>query len=267
MNERKPNNTAVNFLGIVVINQPETMAYLTPREGYILFAHSDQQNRRTFDELGDIFNISKVRAHQIYKKALIQTYERSCPQIQEQFPLTTIFESVSIRSPETKAKIASTLKVVLQTPEVKALKSATATNAWKDSDNLTRMSESQRKRWRDPEYRRRMKRLRNSKEYRDKLSASQTERFKDPEARLRISRTLKGKKRKGRFLKKYKIDSADQDLWIYALANHTLERIAQNHLLSNSEINILTDYFNGKGKSIRINHILDKFSILVARLQ
>lgn len=88
---------AVRFLSSVINDHPESLERLTPRNRYILFAHSATEDRRGFKELGEIFGIKEETTLRTYRNTLGEVFQSSSQEIQQAYPLRNILDSVSDR--------------------------------------------------------------------------------------------------------------------------------------------------------------------------
>ena len=165
-NKQIRNNAAVNFLGRVVREQPEILQDLSPRDGYILFSHSDPKNWRSFKDINVI--LGTTNSATIYRRILGRVFERTTPEIQQATSLKSIHEDLDSVARERMSE---------------------ASRKWTgDPANKTKMSELARIRWAEPgavekarEIRKRQKR--DSFETRRRRSESLKKRWQDPEYR------------------------------------------------------------------------------------
>lgn len=164
--EARPDAT-FNFLGTVIENQPEVLGELSPRDAYILLAHSDIKNARTLAEMATIFDVSTNTIGKVYKKAINIVFQSSSPQIQEMFPLDEIEAAIKARHMET---------AIQATRE-------TFSDPLKREGILAKMSEGHRRSYK------------NNPELRRKTSLASTGRHHTEEAKEKIRARLKGRKR------------------------------------------------------------------------
>lgn len=298
--ERQPN-AVFRFLGTVAQNQPDVLQQLSPRDRYILLAHSDISNTRTLVEMTTIFDASTNTIGRAYKKALTSVYEGANAQIQETYPLEEITESIRIRHAE---KTAEDSRTRFLDPE-------------KRPDIIERMSEGHRRSYRNnPELRRKTSLANTGRHYteernekirtklkgkkrppehlaklvgkprppevRAKISTTQKQRFQDPEQRRPqgIMLGFKGKKHapeaKRRMSEaairnsvrddKGRETNEDIALWRYVVGNNLIDSIVSSGFLTLAEITTLREHFEKRHKLKNLTNLLNRFSLAVASL-
>lgn len=196
MSKETSNNAAVNFLGRVMREQPEILEDLSSRDAYILFSHSDQVDRRTFVELGELFGISNQSIRQAYKKGVAEIHENANSSIQNKIPLNTIFESVGRSSPENKAAM-----------------SEAARRRWNNPEERAKLEEKARARGQSTEFREMRRRVQTGKKpthkTRVKMSKAQSKAWEDPEKRKNRLAGLNAPETKAKITKSRKGLKAD----------------------------------------------------------
>ena len=118
-----------------------------------------------------------------------------------------------------------------------------------------KMSDAKKRHWQNPEY------------YR-KMVESRKREWETRKAGIRKYETVVVQSVAGTEIVTfdYYVDKEDRSLWMYALQEGILEKIIESGKLSEAEIEILTQYFNLKGKVSNISVLLDRFSIALAQL-
>jgi len=273
-NKESSNIPAVNFLGRVMREQPEILDDLSPRDRYILFSHSDQYNNRTFRELGELFGFKAQNVNKIYKRTMEQTFRRTAPHIQKLTPLNIIFESSPYRTeamkrrwkdPEQKelfkrnlGKLHNVARGKERSPETRRRISETlkARIIKLSLSHRIKLSEAMKKRWEDPEQRPLMQ-----KHLRELQRACKGKEC-SPETRRRISETKRAKKSKNQ--SRIHIDPSDQELWEYVSLNGLAKNLG--HYFTDDEMASLSMYFSHLSKPKKIEELLDRLSLTLARL-
>lgn len=242
------NNAAVNFLGKVMREQPEIVVALSDRDRHILFCRSDIKNRRTFQELGDIYRITRHDTRRIYNRALGRVFGETKPSIQELTPLTVIFESVSAVSAETRDKMRDALRGRQFSPETHDKMKAAARRRMQDPEqkaHLVRLGEINRPKALSSESRRK------------RVDAMRGRRL-PKETRKKIKRALQRRK------------NPDYQLWNYASKNGLVDLIFKKGLMPPRELDILVNLFRSGKPTNKLpaleENALIEFSKLVANL-
>jgi hypothetical protein len=162
--ERVPRN----FIGKTLREQPELMGSFSDRDAYIIFAHADDKNHKTHEELGEIFGITFQRAGQILHDGIKKIWEGSSPEIQSTYPLTTIYKAarrLTYGSPEMRTWRSAEQTRRLQDPERRAQLDA----------QLARVHETNKGAVRSPETS-------------DRLRTAMLRRLEDPKARAQLDK-------------------------------------------------------------------------------
>jgi len=156
-------------------------------------------------------------------------------------------------SPERKINQPTTVS-----PELRKIRSEAITKRWQNpvakAKTIEAISQSIKDKWKDPQYRKKASRA-SSRRMRAK--------WKDPDYRLRLSETHRAVWKDPKYREKRQ--NPDRALWEAAQENGLIERIVADNILSQAEIGKLNKFFTTGNNRRRIEDLLDKFSIAVAR--
>jgi hypothetical protein len=299
-NPERKTDAIFNFLSIVASDQPEALQNLSPRDSYILFAHSDIKNVRTLAEMATIFEASTNTIGRIFKKALTTVYESSNPQIQNTYSLEEIRESIKIRhaektsedirkrfsDPEKRKEIIEKMseghrRSYRNNPDLRKKTGLANTKERYTKERAEKIRAKLKGRKRPPEDLAALRGKKRTPEVREKISISHIKRLQDPiERRAQATYGFRGKKH-SKETKRKMSDSAikrtirytrgwesseDLSLWKYTKAYDLIPKIIEKGYLTQNEISALNRHFT-QGQGIKnLNKLLNQLSLAVANL-
>lgn len=260
-------NVAMQFLGSLLLENPQGLDGLSLTERHIVLSHSDPNNRSTFLELGQLFGRSSGGARNLYNRGVVRLWNDAPGVLQEKYPLIAIFDSVfapglktrrtrsvlyseRTHTQEEKIKIGEGVSRSFRKPEVKAKLVANAKRRRHTKEGKEKIGKANKGRKR-------------TAESRLKMGRSQSLRYSRPEERRKTS---DAKIRTSIQKDHTRITEEDRELWRYASSGQLIGAIIEKGFLTQAQIDSLRAYFEEGHTPKNLLTLLNKFSIAVARL-
>jgi hypothetical protein len=258
----------MNFLGSMLRERQDCLKELTEISRHILLARSDIVSRPTYRKLGRIFGKSEAWIMHVYKNSTIEVWNAAPVELQNKYPLTAIFDSNRVISPETRTKLVESHRGKTETPDQRKKIGEGVKISFKKPEIKKKIIVNAAKRQQSPEVRTKISKANSGRtrtlEQRIRMGKSQTKRYQKPEEREQTSqaviRSSVRRKDKG------KVNSEDASLWSYAVSHNLIDGIINGEFLTEDESNSLKTYFKGGPTPKNLPRLLDKLSLGVARL-